>query len=41
MTSAVGAGWVTFFFGMLNLVWAFFILLLRIKGDKIRAYSGY
>ncbi|KAI8970481.1 major facilitator superfamily domain-containing protein [Mycotypha africana] len=41
MTEAVGPGWVTFFFGMLNLVWAFLILLMKIKGPKIRAYSGY
>lgn len=41
MTRAVGAGWVTFFFGMLNLVWAFLILLLKLKGTQIRKYSGY
>lgn len=40
MTNAVGPGWVTFFFGMLNLVWAFLILLLRVK-PSIRHFSGY
>ncbi|KAI9484326.1 major facilitator superfamily domain-containing protein [Zychaea mexicana] len=40
MTQAVGAGWVTFFFGMLNLVWAFFVLALKLK-PQIRKYSGY
>ncbi|KAI8150206.1 major facilitator superfamily domain-containing protein [Fennellomyces sp. T-0311] len=40
MTRAVGAGWVTFFFGMLNLVWAFLVLLLKIK-PQIRKFSGY
>ncbi|CDS12234.1 hypothetical protein LRAMOSA04429 [Lichtheimia ramosa] len=40
MTRAVGAGWVTFFFGMLNLSWAFLVLLLRIK-PGIRKFSGY
>ncbi|KAI7905292.1 major facilitator superfamily domain-containing protein [Cokeromyces recurvatus] len=41
MTNAVGPGWVTFFFGMLNFTWAFLLLLMKIKGPKIRAYSGY
>ena len=41
MTAAVGPGWVTFFFGMLNFVWAFLLLLMKIKGSKIRAFSGY
>ncbi|KAI7873618.1 major facilitator superfamily domain-containing protein [Mucor mucedo] len=41
MTEAVGPGWVTFFFGMLNFVWAFLLLLMKLKGPKIRAYSGY
>lgn len=41
MTQAVGAGWVTFFFGMLNFAWAFLLLLMKIKGPKIRAWSGY
>ncbi|KAI9481026.1 MAG: major facilitator superfamily domain-containing protein [Benjaminiella poitrasii] len=41
MTQAVGPGWVTFFFGMLNFTWAFLLLLMKIKGPKIRAYSGY
>jgi hypothetical protein len=41
MTNAVGAGWVTFLFGMLNLVWAFLLLLMKVKGPQIRAYSGY
>lgn len=41
MTAAVGPGWVTFFFGMLNFVWAFLLLLMKIKGPKIRAFSGY
>ncbi|ORY98745.1 major facilitator superfamily domain-containing protein [Syncephalastrum racemosum] len=40
MTNAVGPGWVTFFFGMLNLVWAFLVLLLRVK-PQIRHFSGY
>ncbi|KAI8391126.1 major facilitator superfamily domain-containing protein [Radiomyces spectabilis] len=41
MTAAVGPGWVTFFFGMLNLFWAFLLLLMKLKGEKIRKYSGY
>ncbi|KAI8349231.1 major facilitator superfamily domain-containing protein [Choanephora cucurbitarum] len=41
MTNAVGPGWVTFFFGMLNFTWAFLLLLMKIKGPAIRAYSGY
>ncbi|CEP09487.1 hypothetical protein [Parasitella parasitica] len=41
MTQAVGPGWVTFFFGMLNFAWAFLLLLMKIKGQKIRAWSGY
>ncbi|KAI8646559.1 major facilitator superfamily domain-containing protein [Parasitella parasitica] len=41
MTKAVGPGWVTFFFGMLNFAWAFLLLLMKIKGPKIRAWSGY
>ncbi|KAG1462865.1 hypothetical protein G6F46_003942 [Rhizopus delemar] len=41
MTEAVGPGWVTFFFGMLNFSWAFLLLLMKLKGSKIRAYSGY
>ncbi|KAI8339108.1 major facilitator superfamily domain-containing protein [Chlamydoabsidia padenii] len=41
MTAALGPGWVTFFFGMLNLVWAFVVLALKIKGPQIRRYSGY
>lgn len=41
MTQAVGAGWVTFFFGMLNFAWAFLLLLMKIKGPQIRAWSGY
>ncbi|KAI7848170.1 major facilitator superfamily domain-containing protein [Circinella umbellata] len=40
MTKAVGAGWVTFFFGMLNLVWALLVLLLKLK-PGIRKFSGY
>ncbi|KAI8060588.1 major facilitator superfamily domain-containing protein [Gongronella butleri] len=36
MTEAVGPGWVTFLFGMLNLVWAFLILLLKVKGKSMR-----
>ncbi|EPB81186.1 hypothetical protein HMPREF1544_12108 [Mucor circinelloides 1006PhL] len=41
MTRAVGPGWVTFFFGMLNFSWAFLLLLMKIKGPQIRAWSGY
>jgi MFS family permease len=41
MTEAVGPGWVTFLFGMLNFVWAFLLLLMKIKGPQIRAWSGY
>lgn len=41
MTNAVGPGWVTFFFGMLNFAWAFLLLFMKIKGPQIRAYSGY
>ncbi|KAI8089220.1 major facilitator superfamily domain-containing protein [Halteromyces radiatus] len=41
MTEAIGPGWVTFFFGILNLAWAFMILILKIKGPQIRQYSGY
>ncbi|GAA5815154.1 hypothetical protein MFLAVUS_008660 [Mucor flavus] len=41
MTEAVGPGWVTFLFGMLNFVWAFLLLLMKAKGPQIRAYSGY
>lgn len=41
MTRAVGPGWVTFFFGMLNFVWAFLLLLMKLKGPQIRAWSGY
>ncbi|GAA5802913.1 hypothetical protein HPULCUR_008388 [Helicostylum pulchrum] len=41
MTEAVGPGWVTFLFGMLNFVWAFLLLLMKVKGPQIRAYSGY
>lgn len=41
MTNAVGPGWVTFFFGMLNFTWAFLLLLMKVKGPQIRAYSGY
>ncbi|KAI9342730.1 major facilitator superfamily domain-containing protein [Pilaira anomala] len=41
MTEAVGPGWVTFFFGMLNFSWAFLLLLMKLKGPQIRAYSGY
>ncbi|CAO3631137.1 unnamed protein product [Cunninghamella blakesleeana] len=41
MTAAVGPGWVTFFFGMLNLVWAVLILFVKLKGEKLRKYSGY
>ncbi|CAO3601373.1 unnamed protein product [Absidia cylindrospora] len=41
MTTALGPGWVTFFFGVLNLAWAFVLILLKIKGDQIRKYSGY
>ncbi|ORZ20437.1 major facilitator superfamily domain-containing protein [Absidia repens] len=41
MTTALGPGWVTFFFGMLNFAWAFVLMLLKIKGIQIRKYSGY
>ncbi|KAI9494409.1 hypothetical protein BDB00DRAFT_928314 [Zychaea mexicana] len=35
----LGAGWVTFFFGMLSLVWAFFVLALKVN-PQMRKYSG-
>ncbi|CAO3629707.1 unnamed protein product [Cunninghamella echinulata] len=41
MTHAVGPGWVTFLFGILNLVWAFALLVVKLKGEKLRKYSGY
>ncbi|KAI8989946.1 major facilitator superfamily domain-containing protein [Pilobolus umbonatus] len=41
LTESIGPGWVTFIFGMLNFCWAFLLLLMKIKGPKIRAYSGY
>ncbi|CAO3592564.1 unnamed protein product [Absidia cylindrospora] len=41
MTTTLGPGWVTIFFGMLNFAWAFALILLKIKGTQIRKYSGY
>ncbi|KAF7732082.1 hypothetical protein EC973_006337 [Apophysomyces ossiformis] len=41
MTVAIGPGWVTFFFGILNFVWAFLLLFMKMKGHLVRQYSGY
>ncbi|ORX52678.1 MFS general substrate transporter [Hesseltinella vesiculosa] len=36
MTNAVGPGWVTFLFGIMNFAWAFLLLYVKVRGPMMR-----